>query len=287
MLSVVVDVGGTDIVDSSSVRNRVEVALRRSGISVVDASVLSVVTFAIKISTLRPVPAAVSGSIHIALFRNAFVGTTSAWRSLHRDSMSTSFGDTVETAGDMWVAMTMGVMARLEQVTVWSDGTIFTSSTTDARSLIFDTIDRLMDSFINDYLKGQSTVTVTGLNGPVIPRSSTPQTPAKQYERETRYSDQGLVVVVRLSERLNRYSSKQKRMGPKAPGCRLHVEAPENVSKLPCKFNVQNSCVTDAGSKASYGCGTRISLLDPLSPLQEKAFTQAHLEASIAAVYRL
>ena len=67
--------------------------------------------------------------------------------------MSTSFGDTVETAGDMWVAMTMGVMARLEQVTVWSDGTIFTSSTTDAQSLIFDTIDRLMDSFINDYLK--------------------------------------------------------------------------------------------------------------------------------------
>lgn len=74
-------------------------------------------------------------------------------------------------------------------------------------------------------------------------------------------------------------------MGPKAPGCRLHVEAPENVPTTTLKIDVQNSYVTNARSKASYEYGTRIQLLDPLSPLPAQAVSQAHVEAASAAVY--
>lgn len=152
-LSVVVDVEGTDIVDSSSVRNRVEVALRRNGIAI-DTTVLSITTFSILISTpIRPTTTGVAGIVQVSLYRKAIVGTESKWATLHRDSLRTMDGDTIDTAYEMWIAMMMKLLGLMDWVTVWTDTRIFTSPTTTARSMIFDVIDRLMDTFINDYLK--------------------------------------------------------------------------------------------------------------------------------------
>ena len=84
-----------------------------------------------------------------------------------------------------------------------------------------------------------------------------------------------------------RNSSKQKSMGPKVPGCRLHVEAPENVPTTTLKIDIQPSYVTNARSKASDGYGAPVPLPNPLPALLEPTFSQAHLEASSASVYRL
>ena len=57
--------------------------------------------------------------------------------------------------------------------------------------------------------------------------------------------------------------------------------------KTTLKIDVHNSYVTIAESEASYRYGARIQLSDSLFPLQEQAFTPAHLEAASVEVYRL
>ncbi len=149
-LSVLVEMKGTDI-DESSVRNRVEVALRRNGIGV-DASVNHTL-FGISITTLRPTKTAVSGVVQISLYREAFVRTDSSWDSLDYDNLRDIGGNTIETKWEVWQAVMQILLDRMELLTVWSDAQIVTAPTTAIRSMTFDAIDELMDSFINDYLK--------------------------------------------------------------------------------------------------------------------------------------
>lgn len=149
-LSVFVDVEETDIVDESSVRNRVEVVFRRNGIRV-DASVLP--GFGISVSTLTPTSTLVAGLIQVWLLRSAFVRTDSRWNSLDFDSLSSDSIIYQNDPATMWTLLMLKLIGFMEPVPVWSDERLFTSQTTNARNTIFDAIDRLMDSFVNDYLK--------------------------------------------------------------------------------------------------------------------------------------
>ena len=150
-LSVLVEMKGTDLIDESSVRNRVEVALRRNGIGI-DASVNHTL-FGISITTLRATETAVSGVVQISLYREAFVRTDSRWDSLDYDNLRDIGGNTIETKWEVWQAVMQILLERMDLLTVWSDAQIVTASTTAIRSMIFDAIDELMDSFNNDYLE--------------------------------------------------------------------------------------------------------------------------------------